>query len=47
MRGLQEREEEEKLKAFTPKERDEWRKAKTKPSGMETVIRLFAFNLLV
>jgi hypothetical protein len=31
----QEREDEERLKTLTPKERDEWRKSKTKPSGMQ------------
>ncbi|KAG8711860.1 hypothetical protein FRC09_020380 [Ceratobasidium sp. 395] len=35
MKELQEREDEERLKTFTPKERDEWKKAKTKPSGRQ------------
>ncbi|KAG9100487.1 hypothetical protein FS749_015080 [Ceratobasidium sp. UAMH 11750] len=35
MKAQQEREEEEKLKTLAPKERDEWKKAKTKPSGRQ------------
>ncbi|QRV72834.1 hypothetical protein RhiJN_15722 [Ceratobasidium sp. AG-Ba] len=35
MKGLQEREEEEKLKTLTPKERDEWKKSRTKPTGRQ------------
>ncbi|KAG9125680.1 hypothetical protein FRC07_006650 [Ceratobasidium sp. 392] len=35
MKALQEREDEERLKTLTPKERDEWKKAKTKPSGRQ------------
>ncbi|KAG8746390.1 hypothetical protein FRC10_005101 [Ceratobasidium sp. 414] len=35
MKLLQEREEEEKLKTLVPKEREEWKKAKTKPSGRQ------------
>ena len=33
IRAQQEREDEEKLKLLSPKERDEWRKTKTKLSG--------------
>ncbi|KAJ1308962.1 hypothetical protein OPQ81_004645 [Rhizoctonia solani] len=35
MKEIQEREEEEKLKGLTPKERDEWKKSKSKPTGRQ------------
>ncbi|CAE6496261.1 unnamed protein product [Rhizoctonia solani] len=35
IRGIQEREEDEKMKTLTPKERDEWKKSKSKPTGRQ------------
>ncbi|CUA69432.1 hypothetical protein RSOLAG22IIIB_03958 [Rhizoctonia solani] len=35
MKIVQEREEDEKLKTLSPKERDEWKKSKSKPTGRQ------------
>ncbi|KAG8714737.1 hypothetical protein FRC11_007320 [Ceratobasidium sp. 423] len=35
MKGIQDREEDEKLKTLTPKEREEWKKSKSKPTGRQ------------
>ncbi|CAE6428458.1 unnamed protein product [Rhizoctonia solani] len=35
MKEIQEREEDEKLKTLTPKEREEWKKSKSKPTGRQ------------
>jgi hypothetical protein len=46
VRGQQEREDEERLKTLTPKERDEWKKSKTKPSGMQEINPCIHFSKL-
>jgi hypothetical protein len=33
MKERQEREDDERLKGLTPKERDEWKRSKSKPTG--------------
>lgn len=39
MKERQEREEDDKLKTLSPKERDEWRKSKSKPTGASNIVK--------